>query len=357
MKSSHRDDTVLLALSGGIDSAAAAVQLCRAGKKVIGVYMLNSAQQAPDADAKRVASQLGFELIIFNAANKFEIIKNEFAAAYAAGRTPNPCVRCNQLIKFGSLFDIADSAGAGYLATGHYARIFKNGESNYIARAKALGKDQSYVMFGIRRERLGRILFPNGQLQSKDAARAIVKEAGLEIHNRAESQDICFVPDGDYTSILRERAERALTPGAILDCDGRKLGEHNGYGLFTIGQRRGLRVAAGEPVYVCNINADKASVTLGPKEALLSTGLKASKANWLRDVPEIFDCGAQIRYGHKTTKARVRLLEENEFEVHFSEPVFAVTPGQAVVLYDGDVLLGGGCIEYAIKDGADAGTI
>ena len=358
MKSVQENDTVLVALSGGVDSAAAAVQLCQSGKKVIGVYILNSAQQEHEADdAKEIASRLGFELILFDAADKFEIIKDEFAAAYAAGRTPNPCVRCNQLIKFGSLFDLADSIGADYLATGHYARISRTGESNSIVRAKALGKDQSYVLFGVRRECLGRILFPNGQLQSKAAAREIVKEAGLEIHNRAESQDICFVPDGDYTGILRDRAKEALTPGAILDCNGRKLGEHNGYGLFTIGQRRGLRVAAGKPVYVCNINAAEASVTLGPKEALFSTGLRASKANWLRDVPKTFDCGAQVRYGHKTTKARVQLLEKNEFQVDFVEPVFAVTPGQAAVLYDDDVLLGGGCIEYAVKDGTDAGTI
>ncbi|NLW83668.1 MAG: tRNA 2-thiouridine(34) synthase MnmA [Phycisphaerae bacterium] len=352
----------IVALSGGVDSAAAAVLLCQAGLEVTGVYICLQQEHGETAggrksccspqdaaDAAAIASRLGIDFQVVDGNDEMTRIKDAFAQAYADGRTPNPCIVCNQLIKFGKLFEIADEIEAYSIATGHYAQIV--GEDGHAAlhRAMAKDKDQSYVLFGIDRSRLGRVRFPLGRLSSKEQARAIVKDAGLSVHDKPDSQEICFVPDGDYRAILKGRAERALRPGPILDEAGKVLGTHDGCGLFTIGQRRGIRIAAAEPLYVLSIDPQQRSITIGPKVSLACCGLRAGGANWLADVPETFDCTIQIRYNHRGAAGTVRRLDDECFEVAFDEPVDAVTPGQAAVLYDGDKVLGGGWIDSAVK--------
>jgi tRNA-specific 2-thiouridylase len=353
---------VLVALSGGVDSAAAAVLLCRAGMDVTAVYICMQ-KDSPEklhgraccspqdaADAAKIASRLGIDFAVLDANEAFETIKDEFASSYENGRTPNPCIVCNQRIKFGKLFDLADSVGAQFVATGHYAKIVNDNGIPVIQRAAAQKKDQSYVLFNIQRARLDRILFPLGDLSDKAVTRDIVQQAELPVFDKPESQEICFAPRDDYRSVLQGRADRALVPGPILDCAGRQIGTHDGYGLFTVGQRKGIKIAAKDPLYVVAIDPACFSVTVGSRRDLDSIGLKASGANWLADAPESFRCKVQIRYNNRGTDAVVCRTGEGAFKVIFDAPVFAVTPGQAAVLYDEDKLLGGGWIDEAAKE-------
>jgi len=346
-------------MSGGVDSAVAASRLIDAGCEVIGVFMcLGTAGRADTAsrgccsptdaaDARLVADMLGIELFVLDLSDAFGPLIADFAAEYAAGRTPNPCIHCNTLIKFGRLLDRADSLGVDCIATGHYARMIETGSGPAIARAAAGGKDQSYALFGIPRGALGRILLPVGEIADKQSVRQIAQDLGLIVHDKPDSQEICFAPDDDYAAILESTAPRALTPGDIIDSSGAVLGRHEGYGRFTIGQRRGLRIAAGVPMYVTKIDPVSAAVTIGPRDEVMSRNLTASRANWHADVPERFSATAQIRYNHSGQAAEVKLTGDNTFAVEFAEPVSAITPGQAVVLYDGDHMLGGGWIETA----------
>ncbi|MDP6635165.1 MAG: tRNA 2-thiouridine(34) synthase MnmA [Phycisphaerae bacterium] len=348
---------VIVAMSGGVDSAVAASMLIDAGYEVTGVFMcLGSAGGADTAsrgccspsdaaDARLVADTLGIELFVLDLSDAFAPLIADFAAEYAAGRTPNPCIHCNTLIKFGRLLDRADSLGADYIATGHYARIIDFQGQPAIARAAAGGKDQSYALFGIPRDILGRILLPVGRIADKQQVRRVAQSLGLVVHDKPDSQEICFAPDDDYISVLKSMAPEALTPGDIIDSSGTVLGKHDGYGRFTIGQRRGLRVAAGVPMYVTKIDPATATVTIGPRDEVMSRRLTASRANWHHDVPQQFTATAQIRYNHSGAQAEVRLTGEQTFEVEFIQPVGAITPGQAVVVYDADRLLGGGWID------------
>lgn len=349
-----------MALSGGVDSAAAATLLCRAGKEVVGVFicmrqesssvgMRSCCSPRDAADAQAIAARLGIDFLTLDANAEMDAIKTAFCRSYEQGRTPNPCILCNQWIKFGKLFELANSIGAYTVATGHYAQVTADCDGlPSLHRATSHQKDQSYALFGILRQRLSRVCFPLGSFTDKSQTRAIVKDAGLVVHDKPDSQEICFVPEGDYRAILAERVERALTPGAILDETGNVLGTHDGYGMFTIGQRRGIRVAAAEPLYVRSINPIDGSITIGPRRSLLSRGVRASGANWLAEAPDSFRCTVQIRYNDRGTPASVRRLEADGFEVIFDSPAFAVTPGQAAVLYDGDKVLGGGWIDGGI---------
>ncbi len=351
-------EKVLLAMSGGVDSSVAASLLLEAGYEVTGVFMcLGSAPYGQAAgsgesqgccspqdaaDARRVAETLGIELYVLNFTDAFERIIDYFAAEYARGRTPNPCIHCNSLIKFGRLVQRADSLGIRYVATGHHARM-ANGA---ILRGKARRKDQSYALFGIARENLPRILLPVGEVDDKGRIREIARRLGLNVHDKPDSQEICFVSDeAGYIELLRSRAPDGLKSGKIVNSAGEVLGEHDGFGRFTIGQRRGLRVAAGVPMYVTKIDPDTATVTIGPREEVLARRLSASGANWHCDVSGEFDGIVQIRYNHAGVAGRIRIIDENTFDVEFAEPVPAVTPGQAAVVYDGDRMLGGGWID------------
>ena len=347
---------VLLAMSGGVDSSVAAGLLLEAGYDVTGVFLcLGRAVPAgggsggccsPEdaADARRVAEKLGIDLYVLDVAEAFERIIDYFVAEYAGGRTPNPCIHCNATVKLARLIDRADSLGIAHVATGHHARIVRADGAAAIARGKARAKDQSYALFGIARAHLPRILLPIGEVDDKDTVRRIARSLGLNVHDKPDSQEICFVPDDDYVQLLRERAPAALRAGPIVNSAGDVLGRHAGYGRYTIGQRRGLAVAAGKPMYVTRIDPAAATVTIGPPAELQRRRLVASGANWHRDVAGEFDAVVQIRYNNPGSPGRVCLTAADTFEVTFAEPVVAVTPGQAAVVYQGDRLLGGGWI-------------
>ena len=349
-------DKVLLAMSGGVDSSAAAVMLLEAGYDVVGVFMCLGGGDSdgasgrccspPDAaDARRVAQRLGVDMFVLNLAKEFEQVIDNFASEYAAGRTPNPCIHCNGLIKFGRLVERGDTIGAQYVATGHHARIIDGPDGPAIARARARQKDQSYALFAIPRANLRRIILPIGEVDDKDQVRRIARRAGLAVHAKPDSQEICFIPDDNYVDLLRSRAPHALRPGDLVNSSGDVLGRHGGYACFTIGQRRGLGIAAGEPMYVTHIDPDTARVTIGPREEVRSSYLTASGANWHVPTDDEFDAIVQIRYNHPGAPARVRRNGDGRFEVRFDQPVEAITPGQAVVVYDGRMLLGGGWID------------
>ena len=344
-------------MSGGVDSAVAASMLIDAGYEVTGVFMClgraggadmasrGCCSPADAADARRVAEMLGIDLFVLDMSDAFAPLIADFAAEYAAGRTPNPCIHCNTRIKFGRLLARADSLGADYIATGHYARVVEFQGCPAIARAAAEGKDQSYALFGIPRDVLGRILLPVGEIEDKGAVRDIARGLGLVVHDKPDSQEICFAPDDNYISILASLASEALRPGDIVDSAGAVLGRHDGYGRFTVGQRRGLRVAAGVPMYVTKIDPATATVTIGPRDEVMSRHLKAGGANWHCEAPRQFSATVQIRYNHAGARAEVRLAGDETFDVEFHEPVNAITPGQAAVIYDGMRLLGGGWID------------
>ncbi|HNS22351.1 MAG TPA: tRNA 2-thiouridine(34) synthase MnmA [Sedimentisphaerales bacterium] len=346
-------EKVLVAVSGGVDSAVAAALLVQAGYDVTAVllYLHKNDARCADADAGKIASRLSVPFKALSAADDFEQILEGFVADYENGRTPNPCIRCNEQVKFRRLFELADSMRARYVATGHYARIGEHHGQPVIAVARAVGKDQSYALFRLHREWLSRVLFPVGDVESKSAVRKIADGLGLEVHDKPDSQDICFVPDGDYASLLEARGSRALRPGDIVDSAGRILGKHDGYGRFTIGQRRGTRVAMGQPAYVTHIDPRNAVVTLGPREELQADGLTADGANWQVDVPASFDATVKIRYNHRGARARITRTGDDTFEVRFRDPVEAVTPGQAAVVYCDNYLLGGGWIQGSLKCG------
>ena len=353
------NEKVLAAMSGGVDSSVAAGLLLEEGYGVTGVFLcLNRPPEANSAssaccspidadDARRVAEVLGIRLITHSVSDAFEPIIEDFAAEYARGRTPNPCIHCNTKIKFGRLLELADALGPDYkyIATGHYARIADRDGTPTILRGRDIAKDQSYALFGIHRNRLGRILLPIGELEDKQRVRQIARRMHLPVHDKPDSQEVCFVPNDDYVGLLRTRAPEALRGGNIVASDGRLLGRHDGYGRFTIGQRRGLGIAAGEPFYVTRIDPGTATVTLGPREEVMSAHLTASGANWHCEVPAEFEAGVQIRYNHRGAKGIVRVLDKASFEVTFAQPVSAITPGQAAVIYRDDRLLGGGWIE------------
>jgi tRNA-uridine 2-sulfurtransferase len=354
---SEKNKKVMAAMSGGVDSAVAASILIDAGYDVTGVFMCLGTAAGADtasrgccspsdaADARLVADKLGIELFVLDLSDAFGPLIADFAAEYAAGRTPNPCIHCNTLIKFGRLLDRADSLGVDYIATGHYAQMADYQGQRVIARAAAGGKDQSYALFGIDRGSLGRILLPLGDIADKQTVRRIAQDLALVVHDKPDSQEICFAPDDDYVAILESMAPQALRPGDIIDSSGSVLGRHDGYGRFTIGQRRGLRIAAGVPMYVTKIDPVSATITIGPRDEVMSRRLIAGRANWHADVPDEFSAIAQIRYNHSGAPAEVRLTGDDTFEVEFHDPVGAITPGQAVVVYDGDRMLGGGWIE------------
>jgi tRNA-specific 2-thiouridylase len=352
---------VLVAVSGGVDSAVAAALLLKEGYDVTAVFLCLQMERDIEcshrscctpqdaADARRVVAKLGVKFISLSATKDFETVIKSFIDDYENGRTPNPCVKCNEKIKFGKLFELADSLGVQYVATGHYARIINYKDQYAIASAAAAGKDQSYVLFSLPREKLDRIIFPAGQLKSKQAVRDIAKEIGLEVHDKPDSQDICFVPNGDYAKLLELYHSSALQAGNFIDTSGKIIGTHDGYGRFTIGQRRGTGIAAGHPVYVTDINPQTAEVTIGEKKELLAIGLTADDANWQVDIPAEFEAMVKIRYNHRGAAGKVIITGKDTFEVCFDKPIEAVTPGQAAVVYSGECLLGGGWIKEKRK--------
>jgi len=396
---------VVLAMSGGVDSSVAAHLLCAEGHDVIGVFMRHGQtlemvcatdksnalkagnDKAPAnplaivsprsdhkqgcctssdaADARRVADRLDIPFYALDFTDAFDRIIDYFVAEYSIARTPNPCVMCNNWIKFGRLFEYADSVGADFVATGHYARLAadKSGAAEQVdgsaspqlLRGLDDDKDQSYVLFGVRRELLPRMLFPVGEFR-KPQIRELAADLGFRNAEKRDSQEICFVSSGEHPEFVRRR--RALneigidstvpldTSGAIVMLDGRQVGTHDGIEGFTIGQRKGLGVALGEPHYVVKIDAETHRVTLGGKRDLERTTLAARDANWLVNAPTApFAAAVQIRYNSTAFPAIVTPDRTTRFTVEFTDPVQGVAPGQAAVIYAGDRVLGGGWIE------------
>jgi tRNA-specific 2-thiouridylase len=354
---------VVLAMSGGVDSSVAAHLLREQGHEVIGLFMRTGAHEAsPDRrsktccsvadalDARAVADRLDIPFYALDFADDFGRIMDQFADEYAAGRTPNPCVSCNIWLKFGKLWSYGKQVGADYVATGHYARIAHDAAGRpRVARAVDPDKDQSYVLFGLRAELLPHVLLPVGG-HRKAEIRAMARALGLPVHDKADSQEICFVPDDDYLGFVRGRRPDLNTSGPIVDTEGNVLGRHGGIEAFTIGQRRGLGIAAaGEPRYVVQIEPASRTVTVGRREALDRAGLIASRFNWQGPVPDgPVSCLAQIRARHRAVPATVEPLEGGRARVVFDTPQPAVAPGQVVTVYENDLVLGGGWIDRAL---------
>ena len=339
---------VFVALSGGVDSSTAVVLLRQRGFDCTGVFMVTSDYGLhAQANAEEVAETLGIKLHVLDVRSDFEQILDYFCDEYRKGRTPNPCVQCNRYIKFGKLWDFARSNGAELLATGHYARIIKDNNDVGLYESAAAAKDQSYVLSMINKEILPYIILPMGDY-SKDKTREMAAKLGLPTAQRTESQEICFIPNDDYASVLEQRCPELVCKGDIIDSRGKVLGEHNGVHKFTIGQRRGLRVAMGKPYYVAKIDAGANTVTLGPKEEVMNKKLIATGVNWLADEPSsAFKAKVKIRYNDRGASATVS-PQGNSVVVEFDQPNSAITPGQLAVFYaqegSNSRLLGGGWI-------------
>lgn len=369
---------MVVAMSGGVDSSVAACLLVEQGYEVVGLFMrVGNHEAVPSpahhdparrshqgccsasdaADARFVAGQLGITFYALNFEKDFDAIIDHFAAEYAVGRTPNPCVMCNDRLKFGRLLEYADAVGARYIATGHYARVDRTSGSACLLRGVDRRKDQSYVLFGLRREVLDRVLFPIGDLR-KDEVRSIAARYNLPNQNKPDSVEICFAPDRDYARVVRDRRPDGFAEGDVVDPAGQVIGRHAGIANYTIGQRRGLGIAAGKPIYVTALDVLNNRVVMGGSEDLLSAGLTADRVNLLCDnragdlgsrgtaISE-FRAYVKIRYLHEAVPATVHLLDNQRAEIHFDAPQRAVTPGQAVVFYDDDIVLGGAWIESA----------
>jgi tRNA-uridine 2-sulfurtransferase len=354
---------VVLAMSGGVDSSVAAFLLKRQGYDVVGLFMRTGVEAGDDdradrkkgccsatdaSDARRVADKLDIPFYALDFEREFAGIIDYFADEYLAGRTPNPCVVCNSSLKFGRLWSYGRQLEADFIATGHYARLAAGPCGPELHRAADADKDQSYVLFGLKREILPHVLFPLGDYR-KSEVRALAREAGLGVADKPDSVEICFVPGGDHARLIRERRPGLSTAGAIMDTAGNVLTGHDGIERFTIGQRKGLNYAAGERRYVLKIVPGDNTVVVGDREELLATGLLASGVNWLTDPPAApFACAAKVRYRHAPALATVGSLPAGRARATFAEPVSAVTPGQAVVFYDNTRVLGGGWIEEAV---------
>ena len=351
-------ERVVVAMSGGVDSSVAAALLVRQGYDVIGVTMklFCYGAEVPDRpccsldsinDARRVCESLGVPHYVLNLESAFgrDVVQN-FVSEYAAGRTPIPCVRCNTFTKFRDLLHRAHALDARWIATGHYAQVI-NGE---LYRGHDHSKDQSYFLWGIDRSVVRQMLLPVGE-HTKVETRRVAHELGLEgVAEKADSQDICFVPDGDHAKVIAKHLGAdtpALAPGAFVDSSGRVAGMHNGYARFTIGQRRGLPGGYAQPMYVIAIRPDTRHVVIGPREELLGRGVMARDVNWLVDVPPTVGAHVQVQVRHRTSAAPAEVvrLDDDRIELALDQPVSAITPGQSLVLYDGDRVLGGALID------------
>lgn len=360
---------VAVAMSGGVDSCVSAALLREAGYEVFGVTMaLWSCHSRPSAttktccstadveDARAVCRTLGIPHVVADFRTEFRTqVIEAFVAEYRQGRTPIPCIGCNQYFKFDRLWDFVQTEhGADYLATGHYCRILRDaaGEPQAVCRARDRRKDQSYYLFVMTPEQIRHSLFPLGELTKREV-RALAERFGLSTADKPESQEICFVPDNDYAGFIEEYyPEAAGRPGAFVDASGRELGRHRGTHAYTIGQRRGLNLSAGERRYVTHIDSATARVTVGPRGALARRGLRAQRVNWTGSAPAVGTERAlqvKIRAQHEPVAAQVLILDDGAVRVQFREPQNAVTPGQALVLYDGEAMLGGGWIAEAYE--------
>lgn len=354
-------EKVLIAMSGGVDSSVAALILKNQGYECIGATMKLFSNEDEgfvcdenhktcctlddSLDAKDVAYKMGFPHYVFNFKDEFkkEVIQR-FVDAYENDLTPNPCIDCNQFLKFEKLWQRARELGCNYIATGHYANIEKQGDRYVLKKAADISKDQSYVLYRLDQEKLAHTLFPLGNM-TKDKIREIAAENGFVNANKPDSQDICFVPDGDYVAFIERYTGKIYPDGKFLDKDGKVIGTHHGSIRYTIGQRKGLGMGFGKPMYVCAKCGADNTVTLSDNESLFSKELEARDLNWIAfdELKQPIRVNAKIRYSHKGAAATV-YPNGDTVKVVFDEPQRAITPGQALVMYDGDIVVGGGTI-------------
>ncbi len=355
--------SVMLGMSGGVDSSAAAAVLLEQGYEVVGVTMQIWPDMPDDRqrveggccslsavdDARRVADRLGIRYYVLNFKDVFkQTVIDYFNREYLKGRTPNPCIACNRFVKFEAMLQKAMSMGIDYVATGHYARIaYDEASGRYLLKKSVTAaKDQTYALYTMTQEQLSRTLFPIGDF-TKERVREMAREIGLSVANKPDSQEICFVEDNDYGRYIRENTDAQVKPGYFVDRDGKRLGMHKGIIHYTIGQRKGLGISFGKPMFVVAIRPEDNTVVLGDDTEVFSPGLTASDMNFI-SIAELKDemrVTAKIRYSAREAAAIIRPLPEGRVSVQFDEPQRAVTPGQSVVFYNGDAIVGGGIID------------
>ncbi len=353
---------VVVAMSGGVDSSVAAALLKEQGCEVIGMTMqiwdyskftnehgesFGSCCSLDDVyDARRVAESLDIPFYVVNFEKQFEAaVIDRFCDDYFNGRTPNPCVICNQILKFEILLRRALELEADYLVTGHYAQLLEEDGSLTLRKGHDSNKDQTYFLYTLTREQMQYVRFPLGGM-TKEEVRGHATRLGLTVAEKAESQDICFVPDGDYVRFLEEQRGSGSKNGDIVHVSGKVLGKHLGTYRYTIGQRKGLGLSWPQPLYVVGIDAENCKVIVGEKDYLSATECHVVDINWLIDPPvKSLQAGCRIRYRHHDVQSLITILDDGSARVVFNEPQSGVTPGQAAVFYDGDRVLGGGCIE------------
>lgn len=351
----------LIAMSGGVDSAVAALLMKNTGMECVGATMKllggggieldeehACCSREDIEDARKVAERLGMEHYLYDFSEHFaEKVVDKFVHAYETGATPNPCIECNRHLKFERLFKESAALGCSHIATGHYAQVFYNEESGRwcLKKAKDLSKDQSYVLYSLSQEQLSRTYFPLGNM-TKAEARAIAEENGFVNAHKKESQDICFVKNEDYTDFIERYTGRTYPDGNFVDREGNVLGTHKGIIRYTVGQRKGLGLALPAPLYVCELDTEKNEVILCPNDGLFTKELTATDINLISvaDLYTPMKVKAKVRYRHTEQSATAVQLDENTIRVTFDEPQRAITRGQAVVLYDGDIVVGGGTI-------------
>jgi tRNA-specific 2-thiouridylase len=357
-------NTVIVGMSGGVDSSVAAL-LLRKEYNVIGISLqvfdyspyqdcdLKGVCCSPEDvyDARQVADQLNIPFYVLNYRDRFQkTVIDNFLSEYIKGRTPNPCVICNEKIKFGEMLKFAHSVGADYIATGHYAIIEKSNSSYMLKKGVDRKKDQSYFLYRLKPEILKNILFPLGYM-TKEEVKRIAKESGLRVHNKRESHEICFVPNNDYTSFIEKNINEDFS-GRIVDIDGKTLGRHRGIFKYTIGQRRGLNISSTRPLYVIDINPDRKEVIVGDESELFHSEFTVESTNLIS--PHILlekgiEIRVKIRYMSEEVNCEVNILNEDMLYIKTSKPIRAITRGQSAVLYHKDIVIGGGIIKEIVK--------
>lgn len=342
---------VVVGMSGGVDSSVCAYLLKKKGYEVIGITMNMFEASDGDkiiSDAKDVCDKLDIEHHVIDMKKTFnDSVIDYFIKEYFRGNTPNPCIACNKHIKWKALYDKAKEFDVYYVATGHYAKVIKNDEDNlyYLKRADDDRKDQTYVLYNLTQDNLKHILMPLGDY-TKQEIRDIAEKIGIDLYNKPDSQEICFIKDNNYIKFLNEKSNLISKKGNFVDVKGKILGEHNGIINYTIGQRKGLNISFGKPMYVIDINVDKNEVILGENDELFTNRLTANRLNFLLfdRLEKEMEVTAKIRYGHKPSKAKIKMISKDIIECVFEEKQRAITRGQAVVFYINDILLGGGTI-------------
>lgn len=345
---------IAVAMSGGVDSSVVAALLQQQGHEVIGITMqlfepCSSGPGTPAHDGAQVAAQLGIPHHLLRLEPQFhDLIIDNFIDQYRQGQTPNPCILCNRLIKFGLLLEQARELGAELLATGHYVRRTVGPDGLcHLRTAANQAKDQSYFLYSLSQQQLRQVLFPLGEIASKDEVRSLAAAFGLAVANKGDSQEVCFIPNDDYAAFLEQQGIKA-NPGNIVHIGGQVLGRHSGTHRYTIGQRKGLGIGWSEPLYVLEIDSSRNLIVVGEQQHLLKAGLIGADISWIIPPPaNSFNTTCKIRYRHQPVPCRVELLADDRCRVLFDEPQRSVTPGQFVVFYQDDQVLGGGRIQAA----------